>query len=510
MQIPDSVKFIGGIILLNFRVIAIVVATVALLGSFAVILVISDQGQPNAESPPFIDSTPIMDVDGPTLEEHVETSSLSDAVPAVDESVPSTVEVNLVPPEIDVDILSCQTPVELFTVNLSYEHETPVREIISDIAQQWGLNLASLDLVPAHSTRIGWSETYTPQQALDELRKGSEWNWFRDDETLQIVRHDSLLPTHRVLSSDFQIIASAVEGGLRLSVNSDLDDHQAIEVRVIREYFRRDRDRPIAAEYATLCGLAPQWRVPKYIPINDQQWKANVEAIQDERSVAGKPFEIIYIADSVTVTASAFGQPTVENSIELPLTVDVSAKSDLIGANQLRLWESYRLREKTPITEISPDLTLSERFAPIGTKFRVEFIDERATGSKNYLITESGRKGWISSRALMAEGVDRVSEITRQEQSKLTLYKTVLEKVFRPCADQWENGLVEPLDWRSSLAKSESMHQGIMNMLPKMVEVQALIQDMRTISRVSAAQADVEFNGLYRVLLEECKSISKL
>ena len=209
----------------------------------------------------------------------------------------------MIAPAVNVEELSCPEPV---SVKLEYNKAVPVRRIAADAVEQWGLKTGSLDALPEDSRRtFYWAASAS--SALTLLERGADWTWFRDGDTVRFVtRDDPVLATFRRDPTKFELKAEPTDSGLAVTVGSDLADRQEIEVRIYRIYFRSDSTEAYSRDYVRQCGLAAQWRVPKFIPIDDEAWKADLIAHQDQMAGLGKDmaFDIGKISDHVKVDAN--------------------------------------------------------------------------------------------------------------------------------------------------------------------------------------------------------------
>ena len=106
----------------------------------------------------------------------VETATLGPDEPP--EPVPVEASAPTVQPTVNVEELSCPEPVK---VNLDYAKAVPVRQIASDIVNQWGLKVGALDVLPKGKSRdFFW--TLSTESALTVLARGDDWTWYRNGD----------------------------------------------------------------------------------------------------------------------------------------------------------------------------------------------------------------------------------------------------------------------------------------------------------------------------------------
>ena len=215
-------------------------------------------------------------------------------------------------------------------------------------------------------------------------------------------------------------------------VDSDLENSQEIQVRVSRVYYQSGSTDAYSRGYIDQCGLAAEWRVPKFIPIKDESWKADLLAHQDQMALLGDDmaFDIEEISDYIEIYArSRFNDA--EASVLLPLKASVRSESRLVGGDHLVLWESYQLLAETLLVGRISSSTERGRRLSAGEIFRVEGI-EHSQLERWYLVTVGGRQGWINSIALLREGVIRVSTLTARERQAAELHRALMDNVFGP------------------------------------------------------------------------------
>lgn len=341
---------------------------------------------------------------------------------------------------VEIEGLSCPEPVN---VDVDYTEPVSARTIAAEIVEQWGLEAVSLDALPQDKARtFYWA--LSADSALTVLARNADWTWHRDGHTVRFVkREDPIMEKAKLVASRFQLKADPTDGGLTVTVDSNLADGQEIQVRIGRTYYERGSADAYSSSYIDQCGLAAQWRVPKFIPIDDDAWKAALIAYQDRMALLGEDmaFDIEEISDHVVIRArSRFNDA--EASVLLPLTVSVPSESSLVGADHLVLWESYQLSNEVLLIPRISSPTERGRYLSVGEIFRVEGI-EHSQLERWYLVTVGSRQGWINSIALLREGVIRVSTLTSRERQAAELHQTLMDNVFGPCLEYAYNTLVE-------------------------------------------------------------------
>ena len=361
----------------------------------------------------------------------VETATVGPDEPP--EPVPVEASPPTVQPTVNVEELSCPEPVK---VNLDYAKAVPVRQIASDIVNKWGLKVGALDVLPKGKSRdFFW--TLSTESALTVLARGDDWTWYRNGDTVRFVKRDDpvLTTTAKLIATKFKIETVPTDDGLMVTVDSDLADMQQIKVSVRRTYLESGSTETYAGDYFNKCGLAAQWRVPKFIPIDDEAWKARLIALQDKMAVLGEhgAFDIGEISGNIQIDArSRFNDAEV--AVLLPLTVKVRSKSNLVGPYELVLGESYELLAGA---HIIPSLSSSSergRRLDAGEIIRVDGI-ETIRNNPSYLVSVGNRTGWVNSITLIPKGVRRVSTLTDQERRVAELRQTLMDKVFGPCIE---------------------------------------------------------------------------
>ena len=341
---------------------------------------------------------------------------------------------------VEIEGLSCPKPVD---VDVKHDEPVPVRRIAADIVEQWGLEVGSLDVLPEDETRTFYWVS-SAESALWVLARNADWTWHRDGDTVRFVkRDDPILETTKLIASRFQLKADPTDGGLTVTVDSNLADREKIQVRVDRNYYQSGSTGAYFERYIDQCGLAAQWRVPKFIPIDDNAWKAGLILKQDQMARLGEDmaFDIEEISDYIEINArSRFNDA--EASVLLPLTVSVRSESNFVGADHLVLWETYQLLDEVLLIARISSPTERGRYLSAGEVFRVEGI-EYSQLERWYLVTVGGRQGWINSIALLREGVIRVSTLTSRERQAAELHQALMDNVFGPCLEYAYNTLIE-------------------------------------------------------------------
>ena len=421
----------------------------------------------------------------------------SEPKPAPEQDINPEPEAVVAQPAVDVKELTCP---ELAEVDLKYSGKVQVRRIAADIVNQWGLKAGPLDVLPENETRsFYWVSSAAG--ALFVLARNADWTWYRDGDTVRFVKPDDpVLKTARVIATELDLKVRKVEGGLAVTIESDLGERQAIRISVFRSYrgtAENGKSDTYSRSYGRRCGLAAQWRVTKFIPVDNQSWRASLIAHQDTMSRLGPDmaFEIGEIHDHITIEASARGREATAK-VQWPLTLSVRARSSFVGADHLVLWEAYELLAGAPLIARASSPSERGRRLAAGEVFRVEGI-EHSQLERWYLVSIDGRQGWINSIALLREGVKRVSTPTDEERKAADLHRKLMANVIKPCLDYAYVKVVkgQGVDSHSArLAMFESVQPYVKEMVAELTEV-----DLNVLPESETQQ-------FYRKSLANCKS----
>ena len=411
-------------------------------------------------------------------------------------STPEPVPAVVLPP-INVEALSCPDPVD---VDLEYHGKVQIRRIAADIVKQWGLKAGPMDVLPEDKSRtFYWKLSAT--SALLNLARGADWTWYRDGNTVRFVKHnDPVLRTAGIVATRFKLNATKVDGGLSVSVDSDMGDRQTITVTVDRLYRAKSEAGEVdtySRGYGRYCGLAAQWRVAKLLPIDDKAWKAGLATHQDKMAQLGPDmaFEIESIEDRIVVEARARGSDD-EVAVASPLAVSVRSKSSFVGAGHLRLWESYETLNEVPLIARSSYPGERGTRLKVGTIFRVEGI-EHSQLAPWYLVSVDGRQGWINSIALLRNGVKRIAGLKDDELRTAELHGKLMADVFGPCLEYAYNKLLKSRGAESHIARL-AMFESVQPHLKEMSSELAKLD--------LSALPESEIELFYRQSLTNCKS----
>ena len=400
-------------------------------------------------------------------------------------------------PPVNVEVLSCPDSVD---VSLQYSGKVQVRRIAADIVKQWGLKAGPMDVLPEDKTRTFFWR-FSASAAMFVLARDTDWTWYRDSDTVKFVkRDDPVLKTAGIFATRLQLKANKVNGGLSVSVDSDLGDRQEITVSVRRLYRAKSEDGKAdtySSGYGKYCGLAAQWRVAKLLPVDDKTWKAGLLAHQDKMAPLGPDmaFEVESVEDRIVVEASGGGRDD-EIAVVSPLTVSVRAKSSFVGADHLQLWESYETLNEVPL--IARSTYPGERGTRLktGTIFRVEGI-EHSQLERWYLVSLDGRQGWINSIALLRQGVKRVAGLNDHERMTTGHHQKLMANVFNPCMEYAYSKLVKSRDSDSHTTR-RAMFESIQPFLNEMVS------ELAELNLEQLPESEIE--QFYRKSLANCKS----
>ena len=280
--------------------------------------------------------------------------------------------------------LSCPEPAR---VELDYDEPVPVRTIAADTVEQWGLRAEGLDVVPRDSSRkFYW--TLNTASALSVLSRDAEWTWYRDGDAVRFVRRDDpVLRTAGVVPTEFSVVAERAEGGLLVSVVSDLDDRREVTVTVDRIFAAEDSDDERSWRYLQQCGLAGQWRSPTLLPLDDTAWADGLLEKQDSMARLGPDLAFDVEAPSERVRVRArYRDHEAETAVLAPLSVPLrTGPSPEVGAGYLELRQSYRLRSEVPLTGLLTDPGSRAGRLSVGDVVRV-LAAERSGFSPDYLV----------------------------------------------------------------------------------------------------------------------------
>ena len=394
-------------------------------------------------------------------------------------------------------VLGCPEPAR---VQLDYDEPVPVRTIAADTVEQWGLRAEGLDVVPRDSSRkFYW--TLSTASALSVLSRDAEWTWYRDGDAVRFVRRDDpVLRTDGVVPTEFAVAGERAEGGLLVSVVSDLDHRREVTVTVDRIFAAEGSDDERTWRYLRQCGLAGQWWSPKLLPLDDTAWADGLLAKQDSMARLGPDvaFDVEVPSERVRVTAR-YRDHEAETAVLAPLSVPLrTGPSPEVGAVYLELWQSYRLRSEVPLTGLLTDPGSRAARLGVGEVVRV-LAAERSGFSPDYLVEAGGRRGWISGAALMPEGATRVSGSSEADRRMIAIYQALWDRVWQPCADFAYN-LVAATRGDGAVGLTAKM-RAVELMLPWLDEVAAELEDMG-VDTLSESEA----SALYRDLRMQCRS----
>ena len=393
--------------------------------------------------------------------------------------------------------LSCPEPAR---VELDYDESMPVRIIAADAVEQWGLRAEGLDVVPKDSSRkFYW--TLSTASALSVLSRNAEWTWYRDGDTVRFVRRDDpVLRTAGVVPTEFAVAAERAEGGLLVSVVSDLDDRREVTVTVDRIFAAEGSDDERSWRYLQQCGLAGQWRSPKLLPLDDTAWADGLLAKQDSMARLGPDLAFDVEAPSERVRVRGrYRNHEAETAVLAPLSIPLrTGPSPEVGAAYLELRQSYRLRSEVPLTGLLTDLGSRAARLSVGDVVRV-LAAERSGFSPNYLVETSERRGWISSTALMPEGATRVSDASDANRRMSAIYQDLWDRVWQPCVD-FTYTLVAATKGEGAVGPAARMRV-VEVMLPWLDDVADELKDVGV-----DALSEAEASALYRGLRTQCRS----
>ena len=393
--------------------------------------------------------------------------------------------------------LSCPEPVR---VELDYDQPVSVQTIAADAVEQWGLRAEGLDVVPKDKRRnFYW--TLSAASALSLLARDAEWTWYREGDAVQFVlREDPILRVAGVVPSEFAVEAERAEGGLLVSVVSDLDEQHEVTVTVDRVFASEGGDDERSWQYLSLCGLAGQWREPRLLLLDDEEWADGLQVKQDQMARLGPDvaFEIDTPSKSVWVTARYRSRDT-ETAVLMPLSVPLrTGPSPEVGAEYLKLRQSYLLRNEVPLTGLLTDPSSRAGRLSVGDEVRV-LAAERSGPSPKYLVEADGRRGWISSIALMPEGATRVSGLSEADRRESAIYEELWGQVWQPCVD-FAHALVAATRGEGAV-RSSARRRVVELMLPWLEDVAAELEDLGV-----DELPETEASALYRGLRMRCRN----
>ena len=234
-----------------------------------------------------------------------------------------------------------------------------------------------------------------------------------------------------------------------VSLDTDLPDWAEVIVSLSRLYYRVGKEDAYSGTYFDEKARISQWRTPRRIPYDDEEWKADLSANQAEMSQISSDlaYEIDRIDDHLEVRMvlhinqpdSRFGgrgNPHLsgaavsrsgewnlieaERRIPAPLTGPAPPKkSQIVAYDGLQQGQYYQLLKQTPFSPLNSeemkglptDLALRALGSivqlPAGQMIHVISVHRRRAGSIEYEVDVEGVRGWILSTALMNTGVER-------------------------------------------------------------------------------------------------------
>ena len=252
--------------------------------------------------------------------------------------------------------------------------------------------------------------------------------------------------------------------------------------------------------YLQQCGLAGQWQSPTLLPLDDTAWADGLLAKQDSMARLGPDLAFDVEAPSERVRVRArYRDHEAETTVLKPLSVPLrTGPSPEVGAGNLELRQSYRLRSEVPLTGLLTDPGSRAALLSVGDVVRV-LAAERSGFSPDYLVEASGRRGWISSTALMPEGATRVSASSEADRRMNAIYQELWDRLWQPCVD-FAYTLVAATRDEGAVGPAARMRV-VELMLPWLDDVAAELEDVGV-----DALPEAEASALYCGLRTQCRS----
>ena len=276
---------------------------------------------------------------------------------------------------------------------------------------------------------------------------------------------------------------------------SDLEDRREVTVTADRVFAAEGSDDERSWQYLSLCGLAGQWRQPKLLPLDDEVWADGLLAKQDQLARLGPDvtFEIDAPSENVRVTAR-YRSRKAETAVQAPLSVPLrTGPSPEVGAEYLKLRQSYRLRSEVPLTGLLTDPR--SRAARLSAGDIVQVLAAvHSRFSPDYLVKADGRLGWISSIALMPEGVTRVSGSSEADRRMSAIHQELWDQVWQPCVD-FAYALAAATKGEGAVGSSTKKMRVVEIMLPWLDDVAAELEDLG-VDTLPEAEANAQYRGL--------------
>ena len=108
-----------------------------------------------------------------------------------------------------------------------------------------------------------------------------------------------------VVANMFDLNWELVGSDLMLSIDTDLPGETEVIVSLRRSYYEVGNSESYARDYFEERSLISRWREPRQIAIDDEAWKADLKAHQDEmaRISSDLAFEIETISNEIEIRA---------------------------------------------------------------------------------------------------------------------------------------------------------------------------------------------------------------
>ena len=250
----------------------------------------------------------------------------------------------------------------------------------------------------------------------------------------------------------FEFDWNIADGELELRIDTDLPDFASMFVSVSRRYLQTGRADAYSRDYLAEKCTVRDWRTARRVSLDPERWKADLKQFQAKMARVGRDvaFDVACIDPDIEIRAVVhlnqpdprFGGPTnprlrgaavgVENSgtaseqrfitkeITVPYPLEgprLRESTDATSWDALEVGRTYRCSKGVPLMpsfesdDSLSDISRMQRVPSTGTLGVLEVREKR--GTRWYRVNAqwggSEATGWISSVALLGQGVDAVS-----------------------------------------------------------------------------------------------------
>lgn len=223
----------------------------------------------------------------------------------------------------------------------------------------------------------------------------------------------------------FKVDYSLSGNSLEVSILTDLPDNIQVSLSVSRSYWEKENPSEYSVAYISEQSTIGEWKNTRTIFLDNQKWKDDLVAKQNEMAASGLGFDVDKISDSIKIYAVVqfsndpypnFNEKSMgkdEIIFHFPIDVKVETESEYGNFHSLETSKIYSVSKTTPLMpELNPSNPIAaiNKMKELAPESRIKILAVKSKSNTPWYEVQAFDKsdksigtGWINSTALIGQ-----------------------------------------------------------------------------------------------------------